>query len=457
MSGFELGVVADDFTGASDAASFMVQGGLDTVLFSGVPESGWENIHGARAVVIALKTRTVERERAVEESMEAFRWLRKAGARYLYFKYCSTFDSTPEGNIGPVADAVMEELGIPYTLLCPSLPVNGRTVRDGALYVNGLPLHESHMRNHPLTPMWDCRISELMRGQSRYPCVTVDGNGRITGLTGGVPETNALCPAGGETGMDAGPGAIAGINAKLEELAARRGHLYAVPDYETDGQGQGIARAFGHLPFLTGGSGLAGALSRVFADREEKTGKSTRESRRDGTPGRAILMAGSCSAMTRRQVQVYLANGCLGVRLVPEEIVAGAQTVDTVWEQIRDARSAPLVYSSAAPEDVLRSQQLGRARVAQAIEGLFAGLAVRAVEAGWTRVISAGGETSGAVTRALGCAGYRIGESVAPGVPVMTPLDRPELRLILKSGNFGAEDFFERALRLTKGGERDNG
>ena len=138
MSGFELGVVADDFTGASDAASFMVQGGLDTVLFSGVPESGWENIHGARAVVIALKTRTVERERAVEESMEAFRWLRKAGARHLYFKYCSTFDSTPEGNIGPVADAVMEELGIPYTLLCPSLPVNGRTVRDGALYVLSL-------------------------------------------------------------------------------------------------------------------------------------------------------------------------------------------------------------------------------------------------------------------------------------------------------------------------------
>ena len=457
MSGFELGVVADDFTGASDAASFMVQGGLETVLFTGVPEAGRENIHGARAVVIALKTRTMEREQAVEESMEAFRWLRKAGARCLYFKYCSTFDSTPEGNIGPVADAVMEELGIPYTLLCPSLPVNGRTVRDGALYVNGLPLHESHMRNHPLTPMWDCRISELMRGQSRYPCVAVDENGRIAGLTRGVPETNALCPAAGKNGIDAQSGAFAGANAKLEELAARWGHLYAVPDYETDGQGQGIARAFSHLPFLTGGSGLAGALSRVFTDEEEKNGSLIKEPRRDGTPGRAILMAGSCSAMTRRQVQAYLADGGFGVRLVPEEIVAGAQSAETVWEQIRDAGRTPLVYSSAAPEDVLKSQQMGRERVAQAIEGLFAGLAVRAVEAGWTRVISAGGETSGAVTRALGCVGYRIGDSVAPGVPVMTPLDRPELRLILKSGNFGAEDFFERALRLTEGGERDNG
>ena len=161
--------------------------------------------------------------------------------------------------------------------------------------------------------------------------------------------------------------------------------------------------------------------------------------------------------MTRRQVQAYLADGGFGVRLVPEEIVAGAQSAETVWGQIRDAGRTPLVYSSAAPEDVLKSQQMGRERVAQAIEGLFAGLAVRAVEAGWTRVISAGGETSGAVTRALGCVGYRIGESVAPGVPVMTPLDRPELRLILKSGNFGAEDFFERALRLTEGGERDNG
>lgn len=448
MSGFELGVVADDFTGASDAASFMVQGGLDTVLFNGVPEGRPEDMaeSGARAVVIALKTRTVEREEAVRESMEAFRWLREAGARHLYFKYCSTFDSTERGNIGPVADAVMEAFQIPYTLLCPSLPVNGRTVREGRLYVNGVPLDESHMRNHPLTPMWDCRIGELMRGQSQYPCVVLSGDGRIDGVPGGGRVDGA--PAG------PGPEALREAEKRLERLAARTGHLYAVPDYETDGQGGEIARAFGHLPFLTGGSGLAGALSRVYAEEKGKNVNNEAASLRDRTAGRAILLAGSCSAMTLKQVSAYLESGGPGLRLIPEKILAGGQTADTVWEQIKAAGRAPLVYSSAAPGDVAKSQQLGRERVAEAIEALLAGLARRAAREGRTRIISAGGETSGAVTKALGCQGYRIGGSVAPGVPVMTPLDRPELRLILKSGNFGGEDFFARALEMTEGGER---
>lgn len=437
MSGILLGVVADDFTGASDAASFAVRGGLRTVLFDGVPKqaAAWGDSGGVQAVVIALKTRTVEPEEAVERSLEAFRWLRERGARHLYFKYCSTFDSTDRGNIGPVTDAVMERFGFPYTLLCPSLPVNRRTVCGGKLYVSGIPLHESHMKDHPLTPMADCRISALMGRQGRYPCVGIE-RGEIGGGEG---------------------------ERKLSRAARQSGHAYGVPDYETDADGAAIARAFAHLPFLTGGSGLAGELSRVYGEQERLDRAAACEMAEDGDAagtvypvrGRAILLAGSCSVMTLGQIRQYLQTGGPSVRLIPAEILSGRQTADTVWEQVHGLEKAPLIYSSAGPDEVEESQRFGRERVAAAIEELFAGLAKRAVAEGVTRVICAGGETSGAVTRALGFSGYGIGPSVAPGVPVMAPIERSSLRLVLKSGNFGQEDFFVRALKMT--GQEENG
>ncbi|MDO4268582.1 MAG: four-carbon acid sugar kinase family protein, partial [Eubacteriales bacterium] len=166
-----LGVVADDFTGASDAASFLTAAGAPAVLFNGVPGQEPELKAGTRAIVVALKSRTEPVRQAVEESLAAFDWLKKMGAEKLYLKYCSTFDSTPEGNIGPVIDAVMDRYGITRTVLCPSLPVNGRTVRDGRLYVNGVLLEDSHMKDHPLTPMRKSRISRLMEEQGKHPSV----------------------------------------------------------------------------------------------------------------------------------------------------------------------------------------------------------------------------------------------------------------------------------------------
>ena len=164
-----LGCIADDFTGASDAASFLVKGGMSVCLYNGVPARGAMAAGETQAIVIALKSRTQERKDAVADSLTAAEFLLRQGVKQLYFKYCSTFDSTPEGNIGPVADALMERAGAPYTLLCPSLPANGRTVEGGSLFVNGVPLHQSHMKDHPLTPMRDCRVDRLMAPQSRYP------------------------------------------------------------------------------------------------------------------------------------------------------------------------------------------------------------------------------------------------------------------------------------------------
>ena len=406
-----LGVVADDFTGASDAASFLNAAGVQTVLVNGIPKQEILLPEGTGALVVALKSRTAPVEEAVQESLEAFAWLKQMGAGQLYLKYCSTFDSTEHGNIGPVVDAVMERYGYERTVLCPSLPVNGRTVKHGILYVNGVKLEKSSMKDHPLTPMRKSRISDLMEGQGKYPSVELG-------------EMYEMPP--------------------MPEM----GRCYLVPDYYEEEQGDQIAEAFGDLPFLTGGSGLAGALGHRYVRMhgKDKSGTCGKQAECAVSEGKTLLLAGSCSAMTLQQIARYQQGGHPSSRIIPAELLAGSQSLDTFWNWADSRESGALIYSSAEPEDMKKSQELGRDRVAAAIETLLAGLAKRAVEHGYTRIIVAGGETSGAVTKALGYDTFLIGPSVAPGVPVMSPLAAPEIRLVLKSGNFGQVDFFERAV-----------
>lgn len=419
MANIFLGVVADDFTGASDAASFLVSAGVPTVLFNGVPKEKPKLKDDTAAVVVALKTRTMPKEEAVEESMEAFAWLREIGAEKLYLKYCSTFDSTAEGNIGPVADAVLKKYRIPFTVLCPSLPVNGRTVRGGKLYVNGILLEESHMKDHPLTPMRKSFIPELMERQSEYPVFSIPV--KDIGVIREEPE-----------------------------------HFYLAPDYYEEDHADQIAEKYWDLPFFTGGSGLVGALGRCYqrrcgADEQKNAFQADELLASARTAGNALLLAGSCSAITLKQIADYQGKGYQSLRIWPDQLLKGEQTEARISQWIKAHGSGTLVYSSASPEELKESQSFGREKVAVMLEEIISSLARKAVENGYTRIITAGGETSGAVTKALGYQAFYIGPSVAPGVPVMTPLENPGLRLVLKSGNFGQEDFFERALKMTGG------
>lgn len=417
-----LGCIADDFTGAGDAASFLVKGGMSVRLYNGVPQGSLPEAYDrqgrpdqTQALVIALKSRTQKTQAAVADSLEAAHFLLLQGVKQIYFKYCSTFDSTPAGNIGPVADALMQYLNAPYTLLCPALPVNGRTVEDGKLMVDGVPLHESHMKNHPLTPMWDCRIDKLMEPQSQYPCVSL----RVDQLT------------------------------DFAQKAPAKGPFYLVPDYKVEEDGEKIAAAFSHLPFLSGGSGLLEPLAKIWTKKLSLPAKIPE----NATTGRALLLAGSCSKATLGQIAWYRRQGQPCCQLEPKKVLEGRQTIEDVWRFVQAHSSdtnTVLVYSSDTPEKVKESQELGVEAVAAAIENLIAALAARAVTAGYTRIVSAGGETSGAVTKKLGFSSYWMGQSVAPGVPIMVPVERPDIRLILKSGNFGQEDFFGRALAMTE-------
>lgn len=415
-----FGCVADDFTGAGDAASFLVKGGLSVQLFSGIPSEGSRIAEGVQAVVIALKSRTQKKDEAVRDTMEAFQWLKEKGVQQFYFKYCSTFDSTPEGNIGPVLDAAMELLQVPCTVLCPALPVNGRVVQHGELYVNGVPLQESPMRNHPLTPMWDCGIARLMQPQSRYSCVELWKE---------------------QMGQD--ERAIWGW---LSERSCGAEHYYIIPDYQDDGDGARIAELFGGLSLLSGGSGLLEPLARHIST----------QSRKGQAPdiraaGAAILLAGSCSKATLGQIAYFQAHGGISYKIDPAALLEDPGQVDEAWDFVEAHWGAPvLVYSSDTADNVKESQRLGQSRIADLLEQAAAELAERAVSHGIRRVIVAGGETSGAVTKRLGFSSYQIGQSVAPGVPVMIPMENPDIRLVLKSGNFGQEDFFERVLAMTE-------
>lgn len=415
-----IGCVADDFTGASDAASFLISKGLKTVLFNGIPSG---EIGDCNAVVIALKSRTQEIKDAVSDSMKAFNWLNEKGCEHLYFKYCSTFDSTKEGNIGPVLDTVLETFNEKCSILSPALPVNGRTVKDGILYVDGVPLSETHMKNHPLTPMWESEIAKLMKPQGKYETLNLN----YETLEKSVEEIQKI----------------------VDDFGKDKEHFYIVPDYVNDENGTKVAEIFGDCKVLSGGSGILAPLANRYS---EELGKADTKFLETSTKGQGLVLAGSCSKATLGQIADFQEKNYKSYRISPLDLLEGRETFDNIWKFIEDNKDEPvLIYSSDTAENVIKTQELGREKVAELLENTTAELAEKAVKNGYTRIIVAGGETSSAVAKKLGYDSFEIGESVAPGVPVMCPLSSTDMRVILKSGNFGQVDFFDRALKMTKG------
>lgn len=427
--GLILGCIADDFTGGSDAASFLAAGGMNTILLSRIPTSDYVLPEDAQAAVITLKSRTQETSAAVRDSLLAIRWLKEAGASHFYVKYCSTFDSTPQGNIGPIVDAVMEELNAEGTILCPALPANDRIVRNGILYVKGLPLAESPMKDHPLTPMWESRIRLLMEPQGKYDSLEIWSDA-LHGPDEALDRQIQL----------------------LREAAAESGkkHWYLIPDCRDDKDAARIVSRFGDMTVLTGGSGILKDLAGRYKTKDHSPVFY------QGTKGPAVILAGSCSTATHAQTLWYGAHNGTLFRLMDEDILSGKLTAASIWSRMKQ-QEAPLIFSYDSPEGLRRKRNQEGRRLAAEIEEILAQTAVEAVRHGVTRIIVAGGETSGAVTKALGYEAFRIGASVAPGVPVMIPLENPAIRLILKSGNFGQEDFFGRSLELTKANSAPQG
>ncbi len=408
-----LGCICDDFTGSSDLANTLAKGGMRVTQYTGVPDTKAGT--GVQAGVVALKSRSVEPDEAVRKSLQALDWLLAQGCRQIFFKYCSTFDSTAKGNIGPVADALADALDAHKVIVCPAFPGTGRSLYQGHLFVGDKLLNESGMQNHPLTPMTDADIRRWLKPQTKYSVGHV-----------------------GAQDVFAGPDAISAVLERQHQA----GHRHIVVDAIRDADLYAIGQAARELPLITGGSGVALGLPENF-------GCTPGTPPWTGQSGKAIALSGSCSIATRGQVAQHKADHPAR-EINAADVIDGRLMVTDVVSWLMDQTDLPLVYSSADPAVVKDVQaKLGRERSASALETFFAGVAQQAVAGGVTRVITAGGETSGAVVEGLKLKKLDIGPEIDPGVPALRAGDN--LVVVLKSGNFGAPDFFAKADAILRG------
>ncbi|MBB3610254.1 3-oxo-tetronate kinase [Rhizobium sp. BK602] len=417
-----LGVIADDFTGASDIANTIAKGlqphgGLRTAQFLGIPTQ--PSPRDVEAGVVALKSRSVPVEEAVAQSLAALDWLLAQGCQQIVFKYCSTFDSTREGNIGPVAEALAAALGVRGVVACPAFPGAGRTVYMGHLFVQDRLLNESGLQNHPLTPMTDPDIRRWLGYQAKSPVGLVPH---------GVVRQGDLA-----------------IRAALAATENSMVIVDAISDEDLVNIGSAV---LGHR-LVTGGSGIALGLPANFIKRGLAKGNLGTT---NGVEGPEAVLAGSCSGATRGQIDLHKADHP-AFAIDVDRVMSGETTSEDIVAFIRSHRGrAPLAYSSATPEDVRDMQaKYGRDVVAEKLDGLFAETARKLVTSGVTRLVVAGGETSGAVVSALDLGALTIGQEIDPGVPVLLSHGEKPIALALKSGNFGSPDFFVKALKRLSG------
>lgn len=444
----KIGCIADDFTGATDLASNLVRRGMRVVQAIGVPDAAQHT--DADAVVIALKSRTVAPSEAVRQSLVALRWLQSQGAQQIYFKYCSTFDSTAQGNIGPVTEALMGALGTGFTIASPAFPDNQRTVFKGHLFVGDVLLNESGMQHHPLTPMLDANLVRVLQAQC----------GRKVGLI------DYKVVAAGE----------AAIRRRIGELQAA-GVAIAIVDALCNEDLERLGPALRGMALVTAGSGVAIGLPQNFGIQP-----SAQAAQLPPPQGSQAVLSGSCSLATQRQVRHFKQTGHPALALDVLRIGAVASVVPEVlaWAQPLLGRGPVLVYSTADSHAVKAAQrQLGADAAGALVERTLAAVARGLVGLGVRQLVVAGGETSGACVQALGITQMKIGAQIDPGVPwchakigpprsALRVLAAPQggvtdlgaarrsadaaveegLHLTLKSGNFGSDDFFTKAFAL---------
>jgi uncharacterized protein YgbK (DUF1537 family) len=417
-----IGAVADDITGATDLCLMLARGGLRTVQVMGAPDGA---LPEADAVVIALKSRSIPADQAVALSLSAARALKAAGAQQILFKYCSTFDSTDAGNIGPVAEALMRLLGADLTIACPSFPAAGRTTYKGHLFVGDALLSDSPLKDHPLNPMHDANLVRVL--------------GRQTALPVGLVQIGAIRQ---------------GAAAVRQAMADQRsmGKRILIVDTLEDGDLRTIGAACADLPLVTGGSGIALGLAANFVDAGKVAARAA-QATMAAPAGRSVVLAGSCSVATRGQIAAAVAAGFPTAALDVDALAEGRQTAADLaaWATAQPSDAIPVIYSSAEPSTLQAIQaRLGQHASGALVENALAEVARRLADAGFARFLIAGGETSGAVVAALGVTMLEIGPEIAPGVPWTRSIGTADLALALKSGNFGDKDFFLNAWSLLR-------
>ena len=413
-----LGCIADDFTGATDLASMLARSGVNVSLRIGVPLSTPENT--AEIEVIALKTRSISASKAIEESLSALKWLNEAGAKKYFFKYCSTFDSTAEGNIGPVSEALMNELKVDQTIYCPAFPENGRSIYMGNLFVGQKLLSESSMKDHPLTPMNDSNLMRLLSVQVS----------RRVGLADRIVVNS-------------------GVNSLKEKLISLKENdvPHVIVDAVADTDLDTIASACQDMDYITGGSALAMPLAEFYKASGKISANDNSFMNKKLNTG-SIILSGSCSEMTIIQVKNFIQRGAAAFQLDPIDLAENGVKKVLDWLSSQDFTKNIIIYATSDPDTVKKVQaELGVDMAGKIVEQGLSECAIAARELGIKNFIIAGGETSGAITKALNIRQLDIGIEIAPGVPwTFSGKRNNQIALSLKSGNFGNEEFFTEAL-----------
>ena len=412
-----LGCIGDDFTGSSDLANTLAKQGMHTVQYSGIPK-----VNAAKDVeagVVSLKSRSIPVEEAIRLSLEALQWLKQQGCEQFFFKYCSTFDSTPAGNIGQVIDALADALNADRVIVCPAFPGAGRSVYQGHLFVKDQLLSESGMEDHPLTPMTDSDLRRWLALQSKSS-------------VGHLPISTVFS-------------GHAKVTAALTEQHTQGNRLIIV-DALQDQDLMTIGRAAADLPLVTGGSGIALGLPDNF----KKQGKiKTHTETWTGQQGKCVALSGSCSRTTRAQITNHALDNPV-LEIGAADVISGTTTAVNVCAWLMQQPGIPLAYSSANPETIEAVQKtFGKEEASHVLECFFAEVAKQLVNEGLNRLIIAGGETSGAVVESLRINSMQIGPEIDPGVPAMRA--NRTLVFTMKSGNFGAPDFFTKAAKVLNG------
>lgn len=407
-----LGCIGDDFTGSSDIANTLSKGGMKVTQYTGIPNE--PALPDVEAGVVSLKSRTIPVDEAISQSLDAAKWLLDQGCEQIFFKYCSTFDSTPEGNIGPVAEALAKYLKEDQVIFCPAFPATGRSIYQGHLFVNDTLLSESGMKDHPLTPMTDSDLRRWLQQQTKWNVKHI-GHSLV------------------KTGSDA-----------VQEQMNNSAPAFYIADAIEDNDLTVLGRAAKDRKLLTGGSGLALGLPQNF----RAAGKINQvKSEWQKIDGKSVILSGSCSIATRGQVAKFMQTNP-SFEITAEYVFSQEVTAMGICDWIESQEKTPLVYSSADPKIVKAAQEkFGTDIIAEKIEGLMGAIATEMVKRSAKCIICAGGETSGAIVTALEVSAMEIGPEIAPGVPALKDVDR-DLVLALKSGNFGGEEFFQDALNV---------
>lgn len=420
----KIGIIADDFTGAGDAASFLKLENANCILINGIPEENFKINESIDVVIIALKTRSIAHQIAITEVNQAYDFLNKIGVEVIYSKYGSTFDSTADGNIGPVLDNLLEKMDLTYTLISPALPVNNRKVENGILYVDGLPIEETHMKLHPLNPMDESDLVVLMERQSKYKVFTLT-----------VPQMENFL-------LDK-----ISFDKYIQEKSEENGRFYLAVDYFEDNHGKIIAELFQGLKLFSGSSALPPFIYQMLTSSSD-SGTSNYSTIGELNQIKGGVLAGSLSKATQCQIANFLLEGYASYEMSGQLLLSSFEVVKEEVIHFIDGHIEDvfIIYSEKG-KDVAPTIHN---EIGSLVEKMLSFAGEYMIEKGITNLVVAGGETSGAVVKTINPNSFYIGEVISPGVPILIPDTYQNLKIVLKSGNFGEEDFFIRALKIMK-------